>query len=116
MAFMEREITSKQLWYQVDGNYGTDFIPAEVVSNPRVHRLTVGAEVNEDYPTLLRHLVSCVKDYTENTDIYSVTLIEGYGSRLSAPGYMDCTEWGVYDSPEEAEDALSDMYGDEEED
>ena len=36
----------------------------------------------------------------------------GYYSRLSAPGYMDCTDWiGPFPSAEEALEALYDQYG-----
>jgi len=35
---------------------------------------------------------------------------EGWGARLSAPGYMDATSWGVYDSEDEAQDDLAFMY------
>jgi len=41
-------------------------------------------------------------------------LIEGYGARLSAPGYLDCTEWAVFDTVAQAEQYLEEMYGDEE--
>lgn len=35
-----------------------------------------------------------------------------YWSRLSAPGYLDCTDWiGPYDTAEQALEALYDMFG-----
>jgi hypothetical protein len=35
----------------------------------------------------------------------------GWYGRLSAPGYLDCTDWsGPYSSEEEAGEALNDMY------
>ena len=35
----------------------------------------------------------------------------GWFVRLSAPGFLDCTEWsGPYDSQREANEALSDMF------
>lgn len=35
----------------------------------------------------------------------------GWCARLSAPGYMDCTEWcGPFDTVEEAAEALLDMF------
>ena len=36
----------------------------------------------------------------------------GYGVRLSAPGYLDCTEWEVFPTAEEA-DARADELQDE---
>lgn len=36
----------------------------------------------------------------------------GWYSRLSAPGYLDCTDWsGPYKSQDEAFTALYEMYG-----
>ena len=54
-----------------------------------------------------------IRDYCEGTP-QSWENIQGYGARLSAPGYMDCTEWCVFDSVEEAEEYLTETYGDEE--
>jgi len=35
----------------------------------------------------------------------------GWYGRLSAPGYLDCTDWsGPYSSEREASEALNDMY------
>ncbi len=42
----------------------------------------------------------------------SVKIIEGYGARLSAPGYMDCTEWTVFDTRAQAAEYLLEMYYD----
>src|SRR4030095_607048 len=117
MSFMEREVTDKQAWFQIEGNSGTDCVPAWVVSYPRMHRLCLDATVTaQDFPRLFTLLQSYVKDYTENTSIEGITLIEGYGARLSAPGYMDCTPWCVFDSEREAEEYLDENYPDEDED
>ena len=37
----------------------------------------------------------------------------GYGARLSAPGYLDCTDWMVFDSIEEAQNYLHDTFHDD---
>src|SRR5262249_27430880 len=36
-----------------------------------------------------------------------VTLIKGYGARISAPGYLDCSEWLVFPSEAEALEYLA---------
>ena len=36
--------------------------------------------------------------------------IVGYGARLSAPGYLDCTDWCVFDTEQEAIDYLAETY------
>ncbi len=56
----------------------------------------------------------CAKDY--GVDVDDIETITGWFARLSAPGYMDCTEWqGPYDSKDEAIAALVDTYGEDEE-
>lgn len=38
---------------------------------------------------------------------------EGWGARLSAPGYLDSTEWQVFDTEKEAREYLMETYGDD---
>ena len=42
----------------------------------------------------------------------SVTIIQGFGARMSAPGYMDCTEWTVFETRVEAAEYLLETYYD----
>ena len=42
--------------------------------------------------------------------------IEGWGARLSARGYLDCTEWIVFDTKKDACDYLDTYYPEDEED
>lgn len=44
----------------------------------------------------------------EATDV--VRYRYGWGCRLSAPGYLDCTDWTVFDTEEEARDHIEEMY------
>ena len=37
-------------------------------------------------------------------------VIWGYGARLSAPGYLDCTDWAVFDTEDEAVEYLAEEY------
>lgn len=39
--------------------------------------------------------------------------INKWGARLSAPGYLDCTEWNIFDTWEEARDYLVETYYDD---
>ena len=101
---MQKEITNQKDWYEIDTNEGIHFIPVE----------TIG--YNADETTIKPHLPSSIKN------IYSVEKITGFGARLSANGYVDATEWGVYDTIELANLYLDDMidienddaYGDDE--
>jgi len=43
--------------------------------------------------------------------------VSGWFGRLSAPGYMDCTDWsGPFDTEAEADAYLVDTYGDDDDD
>lgn len=48
-------------------------------------------------------------------ELQHVSVLDGYGAQLCAPGYLDCTEWAVFDTKEEAKEYLLDMYGDDDE-
>jgi len=81
--FMQREVTGKMLWFQVDSFHdGIVSFPSQYFSK---------AEAQAQYPDL------------------KVTEVEGYGARMSAPGYLDCTEWAVFDTPEKANEYLDEI-------
>ena len=85
---MQPEITLKLYWYEVDGDFGTEYFESSFVT---------AKEARENY---------------FGNDVYSVERIKGHGARLSMPGYMDCTEWSVFDTAEEAAEYLLEMYYD----
>lgn len=113
MAFMQQQVTVKRKWLEIEGSNGTTFVDAEDVP-ARLRELSnfvwskTEAE-NEEANEL-------AAEYYDGHEVYTVTIREGYGARLSAPGYMDCTEWSVFDTEEEARKYLDDTYGDDEED
>ena len=88
MGFMSPVITEKTEWWMVDGHSGTWWFEAEHFSEE---------EARENYEG-------------DEDSIWEVELIEGYGARLSANGYMDCTEWCVYETSVEAAEDLLEMY------
>ena len=49
----------------------------------------------------------------EHLDTVSeMKMSQGWGARLSAPGYLDCTDWlGPYESIEQATEALDEAWG-----
>ncbi len=110
MGFMKKQITHKQSWIEVDTTHGTEWLDAVSLS------LNVRDSQTETHPLTDKEresIVSQLSDYCEGT-IQEWKTVRGYGARLSAPGYMDCTEWSVFDTPEEAEKYLDEMYGDDE--
>jgi len=110
MSFMQEQITKKQTWVEIDGTNGITAIPYDDLSMDEVNVVTETTfDVSEET------LNETLGDYYEGR-IYRTSLRVGYGARLSAPGYMDCTEWTVFDTEQEAQDYLTEMYGDEDED
>jgi hypothetical protein len=101
MAFMEKQVEFGE-WYEIETNNGTEFIPADVVGH---------VEIEDGQP-----MDDSLTPFIEGTEIESVKLVKGWGARLSAPGYMDCTSWAVYDTEAEAIEALDEEYPDEDED
>lgn len=108
MSHMQDQITCKCDWLEVESTrYGTGWIVAEHVSEwPIPLDVEVpGYFINED---LLRKIIQ----YTEIPSVEHVDyvkLIKGYGARLSAPGYLDCTEWCVFNTLKGARDYLKEQ-------
>lgn len=104
---MQKEITDKQKWYEIDGPQGREFVPADLVGteDEELNRFIEG-EMKGPVPEALAQ-------YCENTEAWTIERTEGYGARMSAPGYLDCTDWSVFDTPEKAEKHLDEMYGDD---
>lgn len=85
-------------WFEVDGDNGTEWIPA-----------SLAPDVTIDFADRVKSL----RDYVQSREIYSVERCEGWGCRMSAPGYCDCTEWTVQDSEQQAWDYLWEYHGDD---
>ncbi len=95
MSFMEPEIIHGT-WYEIETNNGTWFVPVDLIGEPE------------------NNFEEKLVQYTEGTKVYSWNIKEGYGARLSARGYLDCTDWSVFDTEEEAREFLIDTYDVEE--
>jgi hypothetical protein len=110
MSFMQRQITKKLEWYEIETTCGTVFLPKEDVG---YFEGTISIDEVEQnvYPRTIEKL----SRYCEGK-IWSVETRIGYGARLSAPGYMDCTEWAVFDTPEQAQAYLDEYYPEDETD
>ena len=107
MPFMKKQITDKVRWLRVETNYGIEFVS--------VYDTGFDWPNSEGLPEdTLQESLDELRDYCEGKPV-SWENIQGYGARLSAPGYLDCTEWTVFDTPERAREYLKEMYGDEEE-
>ena len=106
--FMQHQVTGKQRWLKVETNQGTEFVS--------VYDTGLDLPGSDSLPdNTLGDSVSDLQQYCEGT-IQSWENITGYGARLSAPGYLDCTEWTVFDTEDEAREYLEEMYPEDEED
>lgn len=111
MPFMQKQVTGLQAWIRVETSAGTEFIDAVSLglsvrdSQTKTHTL----KGKEREATLAK-----LSPYCEGV-IMEWETVRGYGARLSAPGYLDCTEWTVFDSQEDAEAYLEENYPEDEE-
>jgi len=120
MAFMEPVIIAGE-WLEVDTANGTTFVPwecvpASVVQAIKAYEDTLEADesrqldAQDDLSATGRLDLLEYLEVGRPEDIYTVEPVSGYGARLSAPGYMDCTDWTVHESEGEARASLADMY------
>lgn len=97
MGFM-RPIAEKMTVYRVETNAGDYNVPADVLSASECDK--------RGRPTR-----AGILKYTEGSEVYSIRKHTGWYAHLSAPGYMDQTEWqGPYKSEQEALDAVKSDY------
>lgn len=95
---MRPEILAKQEgWIVETHDAGTCYVPADIAPVP--DWLSRGVQVDADTgPFSL--LESCIADYVEGVHIESIEALAKphYFARLSAPGYLDCTEWCAFET------------------
>jgi hypothetical protein len=110
--FMQRQVTGLQNWLKVETRQGTEFVnSAELclfVRNSEQIAQPLTEDEREEYADAIRDYCSDEPLEWEN--------IKGYGARLTAPGYLDCTDWCVFDTEAEALQYLDENYpeGDDE--
>lgn len=113
MSFMQPQVIKKR-WLTIDGPNGTESIPAELVKEPHLGGFSEAKQKLfaqcEEYA---KYLFEAAKDYRENDRFYSVEFVDGFGARMSAPGYLDATDWAVFDTEAEAVKYLLDQYLDD---
>lgn len=111
MSFMERQITNKRDWYKIETSQGTFFVDREDAGNyPDADAESVREKVHPLAVNVLGQFVEGGPDSIESWET-----VKGFGCRLSAPGYMDCTDWTVFDSEDECKTFLDDNYPEDEE-
>lgn len=81
--------------FAVETNHGTFFLPEHVVGS--------------NLPTRLQ-VIDYLPAMVVGDDILEIERRSGFFWRLSASGYLDCTEWGLSESMEELDRELEDYY------
>lgn len=92
MSFMEPQIAYGN-WWKVETTAGTEFVDADILSKDELGECCEGEIIDGE-----------------------IEKIVGFGARLSAPGYLDCTPWDVLGTYQEAENYLRETYPEEFED
>lgn len=93
MSHLLPVVTEKQKWWKVETVDGDHFLQQSVV----------GMDTSSE----------ALLEYLPTSDIDSIidcTEIEGYGIRVSAPGYLDTSEWSVHDTEKEAKIDLAYIF------
>ena len=109
MAFMQRQVV-KGNWLRVETTQGTEFVSIADTSLfvRDSHTLTHPMTEDEKHAAITK-----IQQYTEG-EPQEWENSTGYGARLSAPGYLDCTPWNVFDTEQEAWDSLTESYPEDE--
>lgn len=67
-------------------------------------------DAEQDIDALRSALASAIGSEADDIDPESIEVFTGYGARLSAPGYMDQTDWIVCDDMDELADEVDRMF------
>ena len=105
MSYMQPQIRYG-LWVRADFSDGVFFAPADSVSPLP----SVGCTLREE-DAGFDDLLDAVSNMLGGSGVPdSLEVIDGWGARLSAPGYMDCTDWSVFATESEANKFLAEYY------
>ena len=111
MSHMQQQITEKMRgWKCETRDAGTCYVPGDVVSVPEYLKTGVPIPANDAADeALFNALREQLKDYVDGNKIDEIEVVECRFARLSAPGYLDCTEWCGFSTLKEAREYLRDM-------
>jgi hypothetical protein len=96
-------VAEKLAAYHVETENGTEIVPETVCGALRNEACLTPYESVEN--------LAALEPYLEGSRVESVERREGWYGRLSASGYLDCTEWqGPYETADAALDAVKEQY------
>ena len=111
---MQPEITQRTRHWQVETKIGTCYVPDHVAPVPDA--LKTGAPIQTSGMDLLltngisAELGNYLPFPMKREDILSVEVVKGYCGRMSAPGYLDCTDWEFDTCKRRLERSLRNAY------
>jgi len=92
MPFMQVQITERLPWIEIDSSGGSWVVMKSILNKVEKAAIADESKWQETF-----------EQYVEGSHrILDIEEKIGYGVRTSAPGYMDATEWEVYEKAEEA--------------
>lgn len=97
MSFMQQQIYHGG-YFAVDTTSGTEIVPDDLIGR------TVGTHVE------------AFLNYLEGKPVDPEEVVEhktGWLARMTAPGYLDCTDWTAHATETAAKAFLDDAYGDD---
>lgn len=99
-TFMQAQLTARQQWVLIEATGEGALLPLSDVGSLDIPE---GETIGEDdvSPDAWEAIASTVRDFHAG-DLVSVEIVSGFGVRSSAPGYMDRTDWCVYEAEREA--------------
>lgn len=103
----------KQTGYDVETEIGSEFVSLDLVgqlSEDDIDLLREPCYENDKIPAIHEQ----VAQYLEGTKIESIDEVSGWLAYMSAPGYMDRTDYGLFDTEARAAQCLLDMALDHE--
>jgi len=111
VSFLRPDIVN-ELFVVCETTAGTEMFPADLVGvNEPFGPVLLGTDEPTDPVT--PELAGAIDPLVSGIMI-EVECVRGWFARLSAPGYLDCTEWcGPFSSEKEASSYLKRMYEDD---
>lgn len=91
MAFMQPNVTAKGLHWRIDTAHGTFYVPNDVYAVWEWIKPGHVVGIDNAPELLVRDLQLYVEPHP--TAWNSIEVVTGYCGRLSAPGYLDATDW-----------------------
>lgn len=113
MSFMQAELT-KEPFAIVETAHDSFEFPADLV---RMGKGRAWYRGRKGFAAMVRAALEFTPEFfypsPKPADVRRIIVRDRWASRLTAPGYMDCTDWNTGASADEVLQSLYDQFGDE---